>query len=42
MVHDELHNEEEDEEVMVIQPKKDKEPDSESSGDEKTEAVGVE
>jgi hypothetical protein len=42
MVHDELQKEEEDEDVVVIQPKKDTGTDSESSGDEKTEAVGVE
>ena len=32
----------EDEDVVVIHPKKDTGTDSESSGDEKTEAVGVE
>jgi hypothetical protein len=42
VVHDELQKEEEDEDVVVIQPKKDAETDSESSGDEKTEAVGME
>jgi hypothetical protein len=42
MVHDELQKEEEDEDVVVIQPKKDVGTDSEGDGDEKTEAVGVE
>jgi hypothetical protein len=41
VVHDELQKEE-DEDVVVIQPKKDAGADSESCGDEKTEAVGVE
>ena len=40
LVHDELQKEE-GEDVMVIQPKKEAGADSESSGDEKTEAVGV-
>ena len=41
LVHDELQKEE-DEDVVVIQPKKDVGTDSEGDGDEKTEAVGVE
>jgi hypothetical protein len=42
VVHDELQKEEDDEDVVVIQPKKDAGMDSEGDGDEKTEAVGVE
>jgi hypothetical protein len=41
LVHDELQKEE-NEDVVVIQPRKETCSDSESSGDEKTEAVGVE
>lgn len=40
LVHD-LLQKEEGEDVVVIQPKKEAVTDSESSGDEKTEAVGV-
>lgn len=39
-MHD-LLQKEEGEDVVVIQPKKEAVTDSESSGDEKTEAVGV-
>jgi len=42
LVHDELQKEEDDEDVVMIQRKKDVGTDSEGSADEKTEAVGVE